>query len=99
MTSGSGRACRNPRKSGRLRKVNRSITEGRARFLKTYRGIEDGQAWERHADALTALAGGTATGAQLLALRPHLRHCAACRAAMRELRFSRTRRIALVLPG
>src|SRR3954452_4230231 len=80
-------------------KVNRAITEGRARFLKTYRGIEDGEACERHADALTALAAGTATGAQLLALRPHLRHCAACRAAMRELRFSRTRRIALLLPG
>src|SRR4051794_12631971 len=85
--------------SVRLMKVNRAITEGRARFLKTYRGIEDGEACERHADALAALAAGTATGAQLLALRPHLRHCAACRAAMRELRFSRTRRIALLLPG
>src|SRR3954465_4835802 len=80
-------------------KVNRSITEGRAHFLKVFRGIEDGEACERHTAALAALAAGTATGAQLLALRPHLRHCAACRAAMRELRFSRTRRIALLLPG
>src|SRR3954469_4293864 len=80
-------------------KVNRSITEGRARFMKTYRGIEDGEACERHAGALAALAAGTATAAQLVALRPHLRHCAACRAAMRELRLSRVRRIALLAPG
>jgi RNA polymerase sigma factor (sigma-70 family) len=80
-------------------KVNRSITEGRARFLKVFRGIEDGEACQDHTDALAALAGGTATSAQVVALRPHLRHCAACRAAVRELRFSRTRRIALLLPG
>jgi hypothetical protein len=80
-------------------KVNRSITEGRARFLRVFRGIEDGEACEDHTDALAALAGGTATSAQVVALRPHLRHCAACRAAVRELRFSRTRRIALLIPG
>ena len=66
-------------------KVNRSITEGRARFLKAYRGIEAGEACERHEAALRALAAGTATSAQVVAIRPHLRHCAACRAAMREL--------------
>jgi RNA polymerase sigma factor (sigma-70 family) len=80
-------------------KVNRSITEGRKRFLETFRGIEDGELCERHAEALAALAGGTATSAQIVALRPHLRHCATCRAAVRELRFSRTRRIALLIPG
>jgi RNA polymerase sigma factor (sigma-70 family) len=77
-------------------KVNRSITEGRAHFLKAFRGIEDGKACESHTDALAALAGGTATSAQVVALRPHLRHCAACRAA---LRLSRTQRIALLIPG
>jgi hypothetical protein len=80
-------------------KVNRSITEGRKRFMDTFRGIEDGEACERHAEALAALAAGTATSAQIVALRPHLRHCAACRAAVREMRFSRTRRIALLIPG
>src|SRR4051794_22709420 len=80
-------------------KVNRSITEGRAHFLKVFRGIEDGEACERHTAALAALAGGTATSAQVVALRPHLRHCAACRAAVRELRFSRSQRIALLIPG
>jgi RNA polymerase sigma factor (sigma-70 family) len=80
-------------------KVNRSITEGRARFLKEFRGIEAGEACARHEDAIAALAAGTATSAQVVSIRPHLRHCAACRAAVRELRLSRRQRIALVLPG
>jgi RNA polymerase sigma factor (sigma-70 family) len=80
-------------------KVNRSITEGRKRFMETFRGIEDGEACAGHAEALAALADGTATSAQIVALRPHLRHCAACRATVREMRFSRTRRIALLIPG
>src|SRR4051812_45874332 len=80
-------------------KVNRSITEGRKRFVDVFRGIEEGEACEMHADSLAALAGGTATSAQVVSLRPHLRHCAACRATVRELRFSRARRIALFLPG
>src|SRR3954454_550675 len=64
-------------------KVNRSIAEGRKRFLKIYGGIESGEACERHAPVLEALAGGTATSTQMLAIRPHLRHCAACRASVR----------------
>lgn len=79
-------------------KVNRSITEGRARFMKAYRGIEAGDACERYAGALAALVEGTASGAEVLELRPHLRHCAACRAAVRELRLSRRGRVALLLP-
>ena len=39
-------------------KVNRSITEGRARFLKVFSGIEAGEACERHEAALSALAAG-----------------------------------------
>ncbi len=39
-------------------KVNRSITEGRARFLKAFSGIEAGEACERYEDALRALAAG-----------------------------------------
>ncbi len=79
-------------------KVNRSVTEGRARFLKTFSGIEAGEACERHEAALNALAAGTATSAEVVSIRPHLRHCATCRAAVREMRFSRGRRLALVLP-
>jgi RNA polymerase sigma factor (sigma-70 family) len=80
-------------------KVNRSVTEGRAHFLRAYRGIEAGEACERYAETLTALAAGTATSVQIVAIRPHLRHCAPCRAAVRELRLTRRRRIAMLLPG
>ena len=79
-------------------KVNRSITEGRARFMKAFSGIEAGEACERHEAALAALAAGTATSAEVVSIRPHLRHCATCRAAVREMRFSRGRRLVLVLP-
>lgn len=79
-------------------KVNRSIAEGRKRFLKEFRGIEAGEACERYEPVLDALAGGTATSAQMLSIRPHLRHCATCRATVRGMRFSRTRRIALLAP-
>jgi RNA polymerase sigma factor (sigma-70 family) len=79
-------------------KVNRSITEGRARFLKVFTRLEEGEECETHADALSALAAGSATSAQVVSIRPHLRHCATCRAAVRDMRFSRTRRLALLLP-
>jgi RNA polymerase sigma factor (sigma-70 family) len=80
-------------------KVNRSITEGRARFLKEFKGIEEGEACERHRDVVAALADGVATRAQVAAIRPHLRHCTACRATVRDLRLSRRQRIALALPA
>jgi RNA polymerase sigma factor (sigma-70 family) len=79
-------------------KVNRSITEGRKRFLTVFQDIESGEACERHGAALSALAAGTATSAEVVSIRPHLRHCTACRAAVRDMRVSRTRRIALLLP-
>ncbi|HEY6890987.1 MAG TPA: sigma-70 family RNA polymerase sigma factor, partial [Solirubrobacter sp.] len=79
-------------------KVNRSITEGRARFLKVFSRLEEGEECETHAAALSALAAGSATSAQIVSIRPHLRHCATCRAAVRDMRFSRTRRLALLLP-
>ena len=61
-------------------KVNRSITEGRRRFMAAYREIESGEECERFAPILEALAGGKATSRQVLSIRPHLRHCTACRA-------------------
>ena len=79
-------------------KVNRSITEGRARFLKVFSRLEAGEECATHQAALTALAAGTATSAEVVSIRPHLRHCATCRAAVRDMRFSRTRRLALLLP-
>jgi RNA polymerase sigma factor (sigma-70 family) len=79
-------------------KVNRSITEGRARFLKVFSRLEEGEECSTYEAALSALAAGTATSADVVWIRPHLRHCATCRAAVRNMRFSRTRRLALLLP-
>jgi RNA polymerase sigma factor (sigma-70 family) len=79
-------------------KVNRSITEGRARFLKTFRAIEEGESCERLAPVLAALAAGSATAAQLREARPHLRHCAHCRAALKAMHVPLRRRVAALLP-
>jgi RNA polymerase sigma factor (sigma-70 family) len=79
-------------------KVNRAITEGRARFFKAFHGIESGEQCEQFAPMLAELAGGEASSEQLLALRPHLRHCRACRATVRHLHTSRLKRVAALLP-
>ena len=79
-------------------KVNRCITEGRARFLKVYAEIEAGDECERFAPTLAALAAGTATADALLELRPHIRNCPACRATVRGLHASRLGRLAALWP-
>ena len=79
-------------------KVNRSITEGRRRFISVYEGIESGRRCDQFADTLEALAAGEATPRQLLAIRPHLRHCAGCRSTVRALHLSRLGRALLFLP-
>jgi RNA polymerase sigma factor (sigma-70 family) len=66
-------------------KVNRTLTEGRKRFLERYAGIEAGAECERWAAAVSAIADREATADQLSEARPHLRNCAACRATLREL--------------
>jgi RNA polymerase sigma factor (sigma-70 family) len=77
-------------------KVNRAITEGRARFLRVYAEIEAGEECERFAPTLAALIAGTASADALLDLRPHIRNCATCRATVRELHATRLgRRTAL----
>ena len=80
-------------------KVNRSITEGRRRFMAAYREIESGEECERFVPILEALAGGKATSRQVLSIRPHLRHCTACRATVRDLHLSLMRRASLFWPG
>jgi RNA polymerase sigma factor (sigma-70 family) len=79
-------------------KVNRAITEGRRRFIKAYEGIESGEECERFVPIVQALSTGSATAAQVLEIRPHLRHCTACRATVRELHVSRLRRASLFWP-
>ena len=79
-------------------KVNRAITEGRRRFLQAYEEIESGEECERLAPIVEALSTGSATSAQVVRIRPHLRHCSACRAAVRDLHLSRARRASLFWP-
>src|SRR3954469_23461900 len=73
---------------GTYTKVSRCLAEGRKSFLARYAGIEEGDECRRWAPVLSAMVDGEATAEQLLQLRPHLRNCAACRAALRELRGS-----------
>jgi len=79
-------------------KVNRCITEGRRRFLRVYEDLETGAACEEYAPTLAALAAGAASSQQVVSLRPHLRHCGACRATMRELHAERRPRAAALFP-
>jgi RNA polymerase sigma factor (sigma-70 family) len=67
-------------------KVNRCLTEGRRHFLERYAVIESGAECDRWADVLSAIADGEASPADLLAVRPHLRNCPACRARIRDFR-------------
>lgn len=67
-------------------KVNRCLTEGRRSFLKRVAGIESGAECDRLAPLLSALADGEASAGDMSALRPHLRSCLACRAALRAYR-------------
>jgi RNA polymerase sigma factor (sigma-70 family) len=79
-------------------KVNRAVTEGRRHFISAYEGIESGAECERFEPIVQALSAGAATTAQVLQIRPHLRHCTACRATVRELHVSRLRRASLFWP-
>lgn len=79
-------------------KVNRAITEGRRRFMSIFQGIESGVECQRFTPIVEALAVGTASAAQLRAIRPHLRHCSSCRKAVRDLHLSWLRRASLFMP-
>ena len=83
-------------------RTNRNITRGRARFMEAFRGIESGERCADFGPAIAALAAGGASSDELVSLRPHLRRCSACRAAVRELHgVTRGSRVAaaLLLPA
>jgi hypothetical protein len=67
--------------------------------MAAFEGIESGEECERLAPIVEALATGAATSRQIVAIRPHLRHCSACRAAVRDLHLSRLHRASLWWPG
>jgi RNA polymerase sigma factor (sigma-70 family) len=77
-------------------KVNRCLTEGRKAFLERIAGIEAGTECERLAPLLSKLADGEATAADLATLRPHIRTCLSCRAALREYRSAPATAAALI---
>ena len=86
-------------------KVNRCLTEGRKAFLARVAGIEAGSECERLAPLLSKLVDGEASADDLTTLRPHIRTCLSCRAALREYRSAPATAAALVpaaafaLPG
>jgi RNA polymerase sigma factor (sigma-70 family) len=78
-------------------KVNRLLTEGRRAFLRRVSGIERGADCARYEPLLSALADGEASPEDLALLRPHMRTCLSCRAALREFR-AMPDRVASVVP-
>jgi hypothetical protein len=77
--------------------VNRCLAEGRKSFLERYAGIESGRECQRLAPVLSAFVDGEADAGQAVELRTHLRHCVACRAAVRGLHDA-SRPLAVVFP-
>lgn len=67
-------------------KVNRNLTEGRARLRKQLRGIAAGEGCASAKPRIERLARGDASADDLIALRPHLRRCTSCRARLRRAR-------------
>ena len=78
-------------------KVNRLLTEGRRAFLRRVSGIQRGAECKRLEPILSALADGEASAEELARLRPHMRTCLSCRAALREFRAA-PRRVASAVP-
>jgi RNA polymerase sigma factor (sigma-70 family) len=78
-------------------KVNRLLTEGRRAFLRRVSGIQRGAECARFEPLLSALADGEASPEELERLRPHMRTCLSCRAALREFRAA-PGRVAGALP-
>src|SRR3954454_11804360 len=79
-------------------KVNRLLTEGRRAFLRRVSGTQRGADCARYEPLLSALADGEASAEDLAVLRPHMRTCLSCRAALREFRAA-PGRVASVVPA
>ena len=78
-------------------KVNRCISEGRRSFLDRVADIESGRECARWSPLLSAVADGEASAKDITRLRPHLRHCPACRSRLGEFRRS-PRQVAALVP-
>ena len=80
-------------------KVNRCLTEGRRAFRRRFELIESGAECQRWEATLSAMADGEAAPADVVAVRPHLRACAACRATLRDFHAAPAGLAALVPAG
>ena len=80
-------------------KVNRSLTEGRRRFLDRFDQIETGRHCRRFEPLLSAVSDGEATDEQTRSLQRHLRACTSCRALLRGYRAAPARVAELVPPA
>src|SRR3954471_18965462 len=78
--------------------VNGLRTEGRRAFPRRLSGIERGADCARYEPLLSALADGEATPEQVASLRPHMKTCLSCRAALRQFR-AMPDRVASVVPA
>ncbi len=67
-------------------KVNRLLTEGRARFRSVLSGSEDGSRCRQLQPLLSAFCDGEAGAADAETVREHLRACASCRSTLRDYR-------------
>lgn len=67
-------------------KVNRTLAEGRERFRRALARSESGGRCTELAPLLSAYADGEASNEDKVAVREHLRACAACRTTMRAYR-------------
>ncbi len=67
-------------------KVNRCLAEGRERFRRLLMRSEEGSRCTELVPLLSAYCDGEADGEAEVAVREHLRACAACRASMRAYR-------------
>jgi RNA polymerase sigma factor (sigma-70 family) len=80
-------------------KVNRSLTEGRRRFLDRFGELSTGQRCEEVQALLSTACDGEASPDQERTLRAHLAGCGSCRAALRSYRAAPRQVAELFPPG
>jgi len=80
-------------------KVNRSLTEGRRRFLECFGELGAGERCEEFQALLSAACDGEASDDVSRSLKAHLDRCGGCRAALRSYRLATQRLTELFPPG
>jgi RNA polymerase sigma factor (sigma-70 family) len=80
-------------------KVNRSLTEGRRRFLERFGELGSGERCEEFQALLSTACDGEASAEASRVLKAHLNRCGGCRAALRSYRSAPQRLAELFPPG